>query len=228
MNVNLTVFLHSQSLTIATQKYDYPEWHKGRKDYALWYIEINHPELLNYLNQLRQQFAKFLFQPNTRQFHITVYICGFLTNLKPKFDDDFQLKQLEQQFQDLKQNHLNTFKLKTGQINSFSSALFIEIFDDKNSLSNIRKILSKSTHEIAPTDYCPHITLGLYNSEYFSQEILEEIAKIEQQQFEITIDQLCFGTYQAKDLQGKLFDLKYHSLNLNNESTLERANSCCN
>ncbi len=228
MNVNLTVFLHSQSLTIATQKHDYPEWHKGRKDYALWYIEINHPELLNYLNELRRQFSKFLFQPNTRQFHITLYVCGFLTDLSPQFNDDFQLKQLKQQLQDLKKSNIQAFQLKTGKINSFSSALFVDIEDDQNSLSNIRTILSSSTREIAPTNYCPHITLGLYNAEFPSQQILEEIEMTQQQQFEITVDQLHFGFYKAKLLQGKLFDLDCYSINSNTKNASLEQNTCCN
>ncbi|WP_335968912.1 2'-5' RNA ligase family protein [Acinetobacter bereziniae] len=222
------MFLHSQSTTVATQAYDYPEWHKGRENYALWYIEIKHPALGAYLNQLRQKFSNFLFHPNTRQFHITIYICGFLTDLSPQFDDDFQFKHLQQHLQDLKKSNLQPFKLKTGKINSFSSALFVDIHDDQNSLSNIKKILSYSTQEIAPTQYCPHITLGLYKAEFPSQQILEEIEMTEQQQFEITIDQLHFGFYKANDLQGKLFDLEYYSLNSNTKKVSLEQNPCCN
>lgn len=42
----------------------------------------------------------------------------------------------------------------------------------------------------------------------------------QQQQFEITIDQLHFGFYKANDLQGKLFDLEYYSLNSNTKKYL--------
>ena len=226
--MNLTVFLHSQSSTIVTQAHDYPEWHKGRLYYALWYIEIDHPELLNYLKHLRQSFSQYLFQPNARQFHITLYICGFLTKFNPSFDDDFSIHKIKQQFQDLKKSNLRAFKLKTGQINSFSSALFVDIHDEQNSLSKIRTSLAKSTQEIAPICYYPHITLGLYNDEFSSQEIVEVIRKIPQQHFEISIEQLRFGIYQAKELQGRLFDLHHYSLNSSGKYTPLELNGCCN
>lgn len=50
----------------------------------------------------------------------------------------------------------------------------------------------------------------------------------QQQQFEITIDQLHFGFYKANDLQGKLFDLEYYSLNSNTKKVSLEQNPCCN
>ena len=139
--MNFAVFLQPQSLTIPTEAHDYPEWHKGRAQYALWYLEIQQPELLDYLNHLRQQFSHYLFQPNTRQFHITLYICGFLlengVNPQPHFDDDFSQQQLQQQLKMLQDTELKPFRLKTGKLNSFNSALFLEIEGSENSLSKI-------------------------------------------------------------------------------------------
>ena len=103
------MFLQSDRLTIPTEKHDYPEWHKGREDYALWYVEIDHPKLLAYLNQLRQTFANYLYQPNTRQFHITLFICGFLTDQQSQFDDDFIIQKFQQQVKLLVKDNLNIF-----------------------------------------------------------------------------------------------------------------------
>lgn len=71
------MFLHSQSTTVATQAYDYPEWHKGRENYALWYIEIKHPALGAYLNQLRQSFQIFYFIPTHDNFISRYIFVGF-------------------------------------------------------------------------------------------------------------------------------------------------------
>jgi hypothetical protein len=59
---------------------DYPEWHLGRQNYALWYLEINDQKLVHYLDVLRAHFSEFLLEPNHRQYHVTLFICGFLTH----------------------------------------------------------------------------------------------------------------------------------------------------
>jgi len=95
---------------VPTLAQDYPEWHKGRTDYSLWYLEIQSPELLLYLDHLRQHFSDLLFTPNTRQFHITLFICGFLTTHQQVWDDDFSQQRLQRQIELLnreKNLHLN-------------------------------------------------------------------------------------------------------------------------
>ncbi len=68
---------------------DYPEWHLGRQNYALWYLEINDQKLVHYLDQLRAHFSEFLVEPNHRQYHVTLFICGFLTHEIKVHGDDF-------------------------------------------------------------------------------------------------------------------------------------------
>ncbi|OTG67663.1 2'-5' RNA ligase family protein [Acinetobacter silvestris] len=199
------MFLKSSQCVIPTQRHDYPEWHRGRQDYAVWYLEIHQPELLIYLNQLRVDFSAFLFQPNTRQFHITLFICGFLTDQAPILNDDFSNEQFKQQLQLLVQENIQSFQLTVGKINSFDSALFVEVLDHHNSLSKIRNLLSKSQNEIAPLNYSPHITLGLYHSAFNSDAIFAKIASLQQQSFDISVDHLSFGCYKAKELQGPLY-----------------------
>lgn len=53
------MFLNSSTSVIPTLTGDYPEWHCGREYYSLWYIHIEHPELLAYLDQLRSEFSDF-------------------------------------------------------------------------------------------------------------------------------------------------------------------------
>jgi hypothetical protein len=73
----MTVFLQANHSVVPTLKQYYPEWHLGRPIFALWYLEINAVALLAYCQQLKQQFSAFLFQPNMRQLHITLFVCGF-------------------------------------------------------------------------------------------------------------------------------------------------------
>ncbi|WP_254592259.1 2'-5' RNA ligase family protein [Acinetobacter bouvetii] len=198
------MFLKPSMPVLPTLAQDYPEWHKGRTDFSLWYLEIRQPELLNYLEQLREYFSDLLFTPNTRQFHITLFICGFLTNHNPKWDDDFSHQQLQQQLKTLKPEQKSSFRLKTGAVNSFESALFIEIDDLDGNLAEIRQQLYRCSDEIAPLEYCPHITLGLYKHEFCSNIIFERMQNIPQQSFEFQVRHLTFGTYHAQMLQGPL------------------------
>jgi 2'-5' RNA ligase len=209
---------------VPTLAQDYPEWHKGRSAFSLWYLELHSPELLAYLAQLRADFADILFQPNTRQFHITLFICGFLnseisspsvqnpetqTSETPNSAiqysyDDFSLQNFHAQLQQLQALELRPFKLKTGKINSFESALFIEIEDAEGDLNRIRQQLYQCSDEIAPLQYCPHITIGLYGRTLDSDEVFSRIQAIEQRSFEFEVRQLTFGRYTAQQLQGEL------------------------
>lgn len=201
--MKIGVFLLPATSVVPTLARDYPEWHKGRTAFSLWYLELHSHALQNYLEQLRAEFSDVLFQPNTRQFHITVFICGFYS-ASSQFDDDFTDEQLKQQLLEMQKAQLQPFKLRTGKINSFESALFVEIHDDERGLEKVRQQLYACTNEIAPISYCPHITLGLYGTALNSDEIFKRIERIGQQSFEFEILQLTFGTYTAHQLQGPL------------------------
>lgn len=198
------MFLQASTTVIPTFDHDYPQWHKGREQYSLWYLEIQDAELLVYLNQLRDAFSDILYQPNTRQFHISLYICGFKTQHAKKWDDDFDCVDLNTQIDVLNQLKLNAFKLTTAKLNSFHSALFLEIQDPSGSLALIRKQLTKTSGEIAALEYCPHITIGLYRSAMSSDAVFDRIRAFEQRFFEFSQTQLIYGTYQSQLLQGTL------------------------
>lgn len=200
------MFLQPHHLTLPTVQRDYPEWHLGRKKYALWYLEIEDQDLLEYLQQLRTHFSDLLFQPIHRQFHITLYICGFLTDqINPQHNDGFLSAALQAQCTYLKQNPISAFILRSTQIRSFDSALMIEVDDPSRKLFDLRQIFAQYTPEIAALQYCAHITLGVYRDAYDYAQIHHRIAAIKQQQFEFEVKQLTFGWYQPDILQGPLY-----------------------
>lgn len=206
------MLLQASTQLIATELRDYPEWHLGRSDYGLWYIEIDQPELIQYLDQLRTPFSNLLIPSNQRQYHITLFVCGFLTVDSHKYDDDFQIAQLNRQIDLLKQLQLKPFELEITQIDSFSSALFLQVNHTNNTLSNIRQQLAQGSNEIAALDYCPHITLGLYQQTWQSDIVLERIENLATRQFKIQVNHLTFGYYKAQILQGLLYP--YHQMRL--------------
>ncbi len=204
----LNVFLDHICHVVPTIHRDYPEWHHGREQYALWYIEIQNPDLILYLNQVQDYFSEYLLFPNTRQFHITLFICGFLAQDQAIFDDDFTQQQFQQQYVQLKLSRPEKFKLKIGALNSFSSALYLDVLDSDLALEKIRAQCAQFSDEVAALSYCPHITVGLYNAAYPSQSILDKMAAFPAQQFEIDISQIKFGYYHAQVLQGPLHALQ--------------------
>nr|WP_218945027.1 2'-5' RNA ligase family protein [Acinetobacter sp. YH12238] len=202
--MNYPVFIQANQYVTPTQQHDYPEWHRGRERYALWYLTVQHPAFECYLQQLKQQFSDVLFRPNTRQFHITLYICGFYAASK-HWEDDFLESQFQQQVQALQQLQLKPFQLKVGGINSFNSALFVEVQDQSQQLARIRQALGAGGAEIAALQYHPHITLGLYQTACSTNLILQRIQNLPVQYFDLDIHHLNFGYYQAHTLQGQLF-----------------------
>ncbi|EPF88009.1 hypothetical protein GCM10025882_29130 [Acinetobacter gyllenbergii] len=133
------MLLQTDTQLIATAIRDYPEWHKGRSDYGLWYIEIDQPELIQYLDEIQAQFSDLLLPAQQRQYHITLFVCGFLQPTVKQYDDDFQIQQLQQQIKLIEALQLKPFELEITQIDSFSSALFLQIQDRQGVLAQIRQ-----------------------------------------------------------------------------------------
>ena len=129
-----------------------------------------------------------------------------MTDLHPlvRFDDDFHVQQCQQQVQQLLQQQLTEFELKITKLNSFDSALFVEVVDAQKMLVKIRDCLAPFQVEIAALDYCPHITLGLYRDHFSSNEILAKIKHYPSKEHRLQVQHLSFGYYQAQHLQGPL------------------------
>ncbi len=204
-----SLYLKPDNCVVPTICRDYPEWHRGRTAYALWYILLErkqYPELVQKLDQLQTSFSDVLLVNTQRQYHITLYICGFLTEQKPVYNDDFCLRWFEQQHQQLLKQ--TGFQLNISKLNSFNSAMFADLSDRENHLIQIReKLQLDDHHEIAALQYHPHITLGLYRDAYPSDQILNRIQQSSEINLKISIDQLHFGYYDAQQLQGPLHSL---------------------
>jgi len=199
------VLLQTSTQLVKTEIRDYPEWHHGRTDYALWYIEIDQPALVEYLDAIKTHFSDFLLTSNQRQYHITLFVCGFLNTQRSPYNDDFSPEQFSQQVKSINKLQLEPFELELSLIDSFSSALFIQIIDQEQILEKIRSQLSLISNEIAALQYCPHITIGLYNNAWSSDLVLERIKSFEAKRIKIQVTQLTFGYYKAQILQGLLY-----------------------
>ncbi|MFG0587496.1 2'-5' RNA ligase family protein [Acinetobacter sp. YQ_14] len=206
------MLLQASTQLISTERRDYPEWHHGRSDFAVWYIEIDQAEVIQYLDNIKIKFSDLLIDSNQRQYHITLFVCGFLTPKSSHYDDDFEIDTLKQQIQALNSLEIETFELEINGLDSFSSALFLQVEDNNKILAKIRQQLAQYSDEIAALEYCPHITLGLYNDAWQSDLVLDRIQSIAIKPFKIQVKYLTFGYYKAQILQGLLYP--YHQIRL--------------
>lgn len=189
---------------------DYVGWHKHRPHFGLWYIEIHHQEIWRYCQLKQTQFHHFLNPNYHRQFHITLFVNGFWQPQKTH-DDDFTPNDLNEQIGILKKLTLMPFELTLENLHTFDNCLSIKIKENEQ-LNLIRKYLSNTHHEIAPTHYIPHITLGFYQDNFLKQTILDKIHRQEFQELSFLVNKLTFGYYHALQLQGELTPIYQHHL----------------
>jgi 2'-5' RNA ligase len=198
------VLLQADTQLIATEIRDYPEWHKGRSDYGLWYIEIDQPELIQYLDEIQTQFSDLLLPAQQRQYHITLFVCGFL---QPSLISTMTIFRFNNYSS--RSNLIEALQLKLLSLKSYRSiALVVLCFyrlKIKGVLTQIRQQFAQVSGEIAALEYCPHITLGLYREAWLSDIVLERMQQLSVKTINIEVKKLTFGYYKAQILQGFLY-----------------------
>jgi 2'-5' RNA ligase len=191
--------------TLATQNRDYREWHKGRGKFAVWTIEIRNTRVWSRFDAAMDCLEKFLFVPYQRQPHITLLVCGFLTR-NPCFDDDYGSQSLQRHVQNLQQARITPFEIQIGGLNSFAAAPFLEVFDVRGGLGQIREVLGSSHCEIRTRPYVPHLTIGLYAGAYPVGQVAEKISEFpENSWMTCLVDSITLSTYSAFEIAGPLF-----------------------
>lgn len=191
--------------TLATQNRDYREWHKGRKKFAVWTIEIRNARVWSRFDAANNCLEKWLFAPYQRQAHITLLVCGFLTH-SPQLDDDYGIQSLQRHLQNLQQARIAPFEIQIGGLNSFAAAPFLEVFDVRGGLGQIREVLGSSRCEIRARRYVPHLTIGLYAGAYPVGQVAEKISEFpEKSRMTCWVDNITLSTYSAFEIAGPLF-----------------------
>ena len=197
-----------QQITRGVTRREFPQWHKDRDRYYVWTIEIRSPEIQARIDQISDICKAYLLDDYQRIPHITVFVAGFLQQAVIH-DDDFDDAALEAQKTILTSASPN-IRLSVAGVNSFLSCPFLEIIDEENALQKIRNelfSLYEQPHrpEIRDGDYLPHITLGLYNSDYPCQQIatlLSEYRKLEP--ISLLVDNITLMSYDAKVIGSSL------------------------
>ena len=190
--------------TPPTEKRDYVEWHRGRKEYAVWTIGIQSQSVQSRFDAARGHMAEFLFEPYRRQPHVTLFVCGFLTEIK-RFQDDYTVEELERCIRELKEAKPAPFEIKIGGINSFGAAPFLEVFDVSGGIERIRNVLSGTRSEIREGDYIPHLTLGLYSDHFNTKMVADTMSSFcPDSLITHSVDEISLTAYSARKIAGPL------------------------
>ena len=195
--------LHENQETVPSPIHGYPAWHRGRQDYSVWLIELGGMEVVQKIDAAREHLSDFLIRPYQRQPHITIFVCGFLSDT-PRYDDDYSAEQFERHLHLLREAAGKPFTVEIGGLNSFASAPFLEVADLEGGLDRLRALFLTTGKEIGRSDYTPHVTVGLYSGAFPGSMVTERISSFPKAPCRITADRITFASYRAREISGTL------------------------
>jgi len=209
-----TAFL-AKKLT-PTVKRNYPEWHKNRQRYYFWGLDVDASPVQSRLDHARNALSDYLIPNYQTEPHITLYVCGFLTDIKREIDD-YDKSQFNQHLAALKQRNINPFSLSVLGVNSFSTAPFLEIVDNAGTLTTIRSTLNAAGIEQHPLKYLPHVTIGLYSGKGCSEKCKKVITNLTKntracRTLTMSVHRITLMSYDARNV-GSALHIE-HAINL--------------
>jgi 2'-5' RNA ligase len=193
---------HAQ--TIKNINRDFHEWHQGRPRYAIWAIDVESPEVCQQVLAAEQHLAGLLLENYARKPHITLSVCGFLSD-NAEQADDFGVSLFEAQLANLSQLNLMPFEIELDALASFSSAPFFHIKEAGNNIVNLNKCLNLGMPHNQHDQYIPHITVGLYADAWSSNEVsikLDSFAKPHAVRYKV--NRISLMSYNPAEIGGAL------------------------
>lgn len=182
--------------TFATRLKDFKSWHKGIEHFGFWAIEVSTPSCLDEIKKHQEHLKYKLHADYSRQAHITLQASGLLC------EDFFSKEQIKNQVLELKKNNIKCFPLILSTCNSFSTCPYLIVKDSFSNLTTIRQTLNSISNENKLSVYTPHITLGFYNNEYNTSDIVKNISSINSLEVEFMVNEIVFAQYKTKEIQG--------------------------
>ena len=197
--------------TFASRPGDFSFWHKNRKHYAVWAIELKNHVLCQLAGDARVYMSEFLLPDYPRQLHVTLGQCGFLSN-KKNYADDYTEKDFQEDIRKLSELDRSTLTVKIGGVLCcFAIAPFFPILDEDGSLLELHKLMARSID--SEYVFTPHITLGLFCDDWPSSKVHEHVISYPgTADCKIDIDEIKLFSYQADEVCGALTELACFSL----------------
>jgi 2'-5' RNA ligase len=154
-------FLPCDERTLCNVRRDFTEWHRSRKRYALWALNLHGADIDQRMRDAQAHLADYLLDGYQRQPHITLSLCGF-PSASPALPDDFGAETLLAQLSALRQLRPAPFDIAIGDLDSFSSVPYLQVQADKHPLMALRQCLASPAAQTPQAPYTAHVTVGLY------------------------------------------------------------------
>ena len=189
---------------------DFVEWHKQIKYYGFWAILIDQPQCVERFFQARHFLKYYLLPGYKRQPHIKIWAAGLM--------DDAYLseEQIAAQIESVQTAmEKEPFSLSLANINSFTGSPYLEILDRDGKIGQIRDVLQSSyIEDCPPSQFTPHITLGLYQDAYPTSDVADKMRCFQcASPFNFQVNKISFCAYQTNKIQGTIRALYHVDLN---------------
>jgi 2'-5' RNA ligase len=195
--------LRLKKQTLKSVQSDFSDWHRGRREFAIWMIELEQDEVLRKVEAARKHLSSFLLTPYHRQPHITLFVAGFLADER-RHADDYTRHQLEGHCRMIADSNIMPFPIVIQGMDSFASAPFLKVRDQEEGIERVRTLLSSTATEIEREGFVPHVTVGLYSGIFESRVVLERIDAFRDEPLRLSIDRITFAAYESSELCGPL------------------------
>lgn len=147
--------------TVASERRDFPEWHRGRPRFAIWALALDEAVVDARLLRVRAALQPLLLQGYERQAHVTLYVCGFPV-AERQHADDFDVSQLRAHIDAALSMTPAPVRFGVGAAFSFVSAACLAVHDRFGDIRRLRRAWYRAAAGYDTTPYVPHVTAGLY------------------------------------------------------------------
>ena len=184
--------------TLANREQDFTEWHKGRPKYYFWAIPVDQSQWIESFHEAGKYLQDYLVSNYRRQPHITVLPAGFN---RPWSLNNAAILRVAHKYK--------PFRLELCDLGSFTSCPFLGVHDPSNSLQKLRRDLKFITEDPGigeqEFEYCPHITVGLYDDIYSTRLLTRLMQQCRLSPVDpILVTKLVLARYQSSDICGPI------------------------
>lgn len=190
-------FLGSET-TLENVDKEFADWHQGRAYYYVWMLPVDEPGWINAFDHASRTLQQFLHKDYLRQPHVTVLPAGFVSQGSIAVA---KLAELCKQTPPI--------KLQLGKLTSFISSPYLAVKDPLQALgqlrSKLRQIAVDPNGVVTDEDYVPHLTVGIYDGAYGTDNVLNHINRYpDNSSPSIRVTELALARYQTSTIKGPL------------------------
>lgn len=191
-------------LTLPSEHKDFVEWRQGRRQFAVWAIDLDLPVLRRASAEVREALADYWLPGYDRQPHLTVALCGFPV-ANPERADDYGAQRFLAQRQALIDAAPAPFCLEIGGTESFTSAAYFSVHDRDGGIAGLRRILGEEPPAAEGASFVPHVTFALYGVARPLRTVLADLkVHCRLLPFRLEVSKLAWMLYEASVIGGPL------------------------